>query len=398
MVIYLDPKFYAAIAVLFVALQLRPSGATRPQWFAALNLAVVGWIFGGAVLVALLVLSAGLWLALKGQRRIAAVSEPGALAATGAIFGAALLLFVTHKAILDRVGWPLSAAAVEAGPLAGLASAFQLLAFSYVVLRVADATRAVTAGAPLLDPLALSGYLLPFFMTPAGPVNVYEQHVAMAATPQPPPLVERAVASADVLTTGLVLKYVLAELVRVYLLGAKGAWPTATLLDTACAFFYVFLDFAGYSLIALGVGRLLDVPTPVNFKSPFRSTSLTEFWTRWHVSLGDFVRRTIFLPVQVALVRRAGRRYAHVCNLAALVLSFGAVGVWHRFSLTFLAWGVAIGVLMAAEKLAAEPLSRLVRRLPWCAALWRVLGPIYVVSLVVVTLHIVMPELLGQAK
>jgi len=161
----------------------------------------------------------------------------------------------------------------------------------------------------------------------------------------------------------------------------------------------VYFDFAGYSLVALGVGKLLGIPTPVNFRAPFRSISLTEFWTRWHISLGDFVRRGLFVPLQVTMVRKFGRRRAYVTNLIALILAFAFVGLWHRLSYTFVAWGVFVGVVVAAEK---------VLRDWWIKKEWakdhriliaqRWLGPIYVFIVVIGTLHIAMPELLGQQR
>jgi D-alanyl-lipoteichoic acid acyltransferase DltB (MBOAT superfamily) len=400
--IYLEPEFYAAIAILFVALQLRPDAATRTQWFGLLNLAAVCWLFGLRALVALTAMSVVLWLALRVHAHLAAKSTNSKIIDTGvaaAIYAAIAALFLFHKVILDFLGtgW-VASPANQAKPTAAVSEILQVIAFSYVCLRLIDVTRAVTAGARLLDPVSMSGYLLPFFMTPAGPINVYELHIKMDETPQPQPSWQGLIVSADVLTSGLLLKYVVAEAFRIFFIGAKGDWPTVTVADTGCAFVYVFFDFLGYSLIALGTGRLLDVPTPVNFKAPFISQSLTEFWTRWHVSLGDFVRRSIFIPTQVALVRRFGRARAHATNLAALMISFGLVGLWHRLSWTFLLWGLGVGLVMALEKVAAPRLTRLSKRHTWLGATWRFAGPVYVLMIVVLTLHMAMPELLGQTR
>jgi D-alanyl-lipoteichoic acid acyltransferase DltB (MBOAT superfamily) len=399
MPIYLEPKFYAAIAILFVALQLRPELASRTLWFGALNLAVVGWIFGPRALVALLVLSTVLWLALQAQMRLSSRSEQLGLAASVAIYSGIAALFLFHKVILDFLGAGWAADPANSAKRVAVVSALlQLVAFSYIGLRLIDATRAITAGAPLLDPVSLSGYLLPFFMTPAGPINVYEAHSNMNGAPQPPPSWRHFIDSADTLTSGLFLKYVVAEALRIFLIGTKGDWPTATLADSGAIFIFVFLDFLGYSLIALGVGRLLHVPTPVNFRAPYLATSLTEFWTRWHISLGDFVRRSIFMPVQIALVRRFGRARAYVTNLAALAASFGFVGIWHRLSWTFLIWGLSVGILVALEKVVGARTTELSARHAWLAPAWRFVGPVYVLGTVVLTLHVAMPQLLGQTR
>ena len=113
---------------------------------------------------------------------------------------------------------------------------------------------------------------------------------------------------------------------------------------------YVFFDFAGYSKMARGLGHLYGIPTPVNFNSPFLATSVTEFFTRWHMSMGQFIRRNIFTPIQLQLVRRVGVKWSSAASIIALVISFGFVGLWHRLSWTWFLWGIVMGVLMAGEK------------------------------------------------
>jgi D-alanyl-lipoteichoic acid acyltransferase DltB (MBOAT superfamily) len=276
-----------------------------------------------------------------------------------------------------------------------VATIFQAIAFSYVALRMVDATRSIAAGNRLVNPVALSGYLLPFFMTPAGPINVYADHLYMDKTAPERPSLAGFVTAADLVTSGLFLKFVVAELLRLFFVGLTGEWPTDTLAQSAIIHVYVFFDFLGYSLVALGIGRLLDIPTPVNFRAPYCSKSMTEFWTRWHISLGDFVRRSLFVPLQVSIVRRFGRHRAHLTNLLALILSFGFVGLWHRLTWTFLAWGFFVGVVVALEKVLGPKLMLIAAERPWLARMWVVLGPLYVFALVVCTLHIAMRNFLG---
>ena len=98
------------------------------------------------------------------------------------------------------------------------------------------------------------------------------------------------------------------------------------------------------------MGLLYGIPTPVNFNAPFLATSVTELFTRWHMSMGQFIRSNFFTPIQLQLVRRVGVKWSSAASVITLIISFGFVGLWHRFSWTWFLWGVAMGILMAVEK------------------------------------------------
>jgi D-alanyl-lipoteichoic acid acyltransferase DltB (MBOAT superfamily) len=158
---------------------------------------------------------------------------------------------------------------------------------------------------------------------------------------------------------------------------------------------YLFFDFAGYSLIALGIGRLCGIPTPVNFDRPFASATVTEFWTRWHISLGAIVRNNLYLPLQIALVRRLGIRHSAAIAFFTTSASFAFVGLWHRLSPMFLVWGLLLGLAMAIEKPVRNRLAASPRwRTPAGAAAGRILGPIYVFVLVSASLQLVAQEVM----
>lgn len=399
MVTHLEVSFLASVALAFILLQARPTGFTRSFWFGLLNLGAVGAIFGYRVALGLILVSGATWVTLRIQVLLQQKKSPVAPASLVAIYLAIGIGFFYYKYLFDLVGINLPSGEGGSGPLGlQMLSIIQALAVAYLTLRLVDMTRAVAAGAWLLDPVSASGYLLPFFMTPAGPTNVYVDHVRMNHIPQPAPGWSQLLDSANLITSGMVLKFVLAEGLRLMVVGATGTWPTETLADSTLIFLYIYLEFAGYSLVALGVGRLLAVPTPVNFRAPYKAQSLTEFWTRWHMSLGDFVKRNLYFPLQVALVRKFGRARAYWTNLLALSLPFVLVGLWHRLTWGFLIWGIAIGCLVALEKVFQPALARFGERHPWAARVWAVLGPIYAVGTIIGTLHFVMPAMLGTHR
>jgi alginate O-acetyltransferase complex protein AlgI len=123
----------------------------------------------------------------------------------------------------------------------------------------------------------------------------------------------------------------------------------------------LFLDFAGYSHIAIGAARAFGFTLPENFARPFQSTSPSIFWTRWHMSLSFWIRDYVFLPLAV-MSREVWWR-----NLA-LVISMVLFGLWHKASVLFVLWGCYHGVLLVLHR----QVQQLCRKFDWTplAALW----------------------------
>ena len=113
------------------------------------------------------------------------------------------------------------------------------------------------------------------------------------------------------------------------------------------SFFYSFLiysDFAGYSLIAIGIAKMIGLNIPANFNNPFFSTSLTEFWRRWHISLSRFLRDYLYIPL-------GGSKFGILttCKNILIVMLIG--GLWHGASFNFIIWGALHGIFLCAEKI-----------------------------------------------
>src|SRR5882724_7254804 len=103
----------------------------------------------------------------------------------------------------------------------------------------------------------------------------------------------------------------------------------------------ILFDFAGYSDIAIGLGLLFGVKLPFNFNAPFRSTSIQDFWQRWHITLMLFLRDYIFYPI--ANTRILPRRFLPLQFFFAMVLTMALCGLWHGASWTFVLWGTLHG-------------------------------------------------------
>ena len=108
--------------------------------------------------------------------------------------------------------------------------------------------------------------------------------------------------------------------------------------------FQIYFDFGGYSRLVIGVARMFGFQLPENFDRPYVSTSIAEFWQRWHMSLSFWIRDYVFLPLAMS---RREVWWRHV----SLVISMAAFGLWHSASWLFLLWGVYQGVMLVAHRL-----------------------------------------------
>ena len=110
--------------------------------------------------------------------------------------------------------------------------------------------------------------------------------------------------------------------------------------------FQIYFDFSGYSDMAIGIGKMLGFKFPENFNNPYVSKSITEFWRRWHMSLGNWLRSYIFTPLSLNLRNTPGNGMA-----LSLIITFSLCGLWHGASWTFIIWGLYYGVLLVIERL-----------------------------------------------
>jgi D-alanyl-lipoteichoic acid acyltransferase DltB (MBOAT superfamily) len=106
----------------------------------------------------------------------------------------------------------------------------------------------------------------------------------------------------------------------------------------------VYCDFSGYSDIARGLALLLGFDIPINFKGPFFSTSFTEFWGRWHITLSTWLRDYLYISLG------GNKKGFHISNLNML-LTMSLGGLWHGADIAFLLWGTFLGTLLGLERI-----------------------------------------------
>ena len=132
----------------------------------------------------------------------------------------------------------------------------------------------------------------------------------------------------------------------------EGAGMTSGWIGLMCYTLQIYFDFSGYSDMAIGMGRIFGFKYPENFRLPYTSRSITEFWRRWHISLGSFFRDYVYIPL-------GGKKKHRLLNMAIV---WALTGMWHGASWNFVLWGLYFFVILAIEKQVGE---KSMRRVPY---------------------------------
>lgn len=151
------------------------------------------------------------------------------------------------------------------------------------------------------------------------------------------------------LVVGYFLKMVIADNLKDYTFWISYPYyeGLSTLTNLVLLFGYsmqIFADFAGYSLIAIGIGAAFGYTLPQNFNFPYISRSITEFWRRWHISLSMWLRDYLYIPL-------GGNRKGHFRTYFNLTIVMALGGLWHGAAWSYAIWGIFHGVGLAVERL-----------------------------------------------
>ncbi len=145
--------------------------------------------------------------------------------------------------------------------------------------------------------------------------------------------------------------------------GLLGAW-----VGMLAYTLQIYFDFSGYSDMARGLGRMLGFHFLENFNYPYTSKSVSEFWRRWHISLGTWFREYVYIPL-------GGNRCSKVRNCINLLVVWLLTGLWHGAAYNFLLWGLYYGILLMIEKLF---LLKWLKRIPqWISRVYTLLSVMF---------------------
>jgi alginate O-acetyltransferase complex protein AlgI len=202
-----------------------------------------------------------------------------------------------------------------------------------------------------VDRLNLLDYVLFVTFFPqliAGPI-VHHSEVMRQFRDQSPVSMQTVALGMTIFTIGLTKKVLLADTAARYatpLFDAVAAGAHPDLLSAwGSALAYtaqLYFDFSGYSDMAIGAGLLFGIRLPINFASPYKATSIIDFWHRWHVTLSRFLRDYLYVPLGG---NRQGRSRRYVNLLITMLLG----GFWHGAGWTFVVWGALHGVYLAVN-------------------------------------------------
>jgi alginate O-acetyltransferase complex protein AlgI len=324
--IFGELRFYALVAAAWIAFfglprRLRPAVLTVSGLvFYAVFAASALWIVAPAILVTY----------LFGRGRTAM----GTVIALVIALAAIKALAMNGQSVLPSAG--------------GVAVPLGLSFLTFELIHVAVERRhGRIAAMSLVD---LTAFALFFPCRVAGPIRRYPAFMRAVA--------EAAPSGQDVyrgmwrLLLGLAKKQLLAEPLRL----AVAVWPAA---DTpvaawrgliACSL-WIYLDFSAYSDIAIGVSRLFGIEVPENFRWPYWSVNIKEFWERWHISLSQWIRDYVFVPLGRVLYATPLRARPVLLALITFETTFLIVGAWHGLGVNFLIWGAYHGLLLGAHHL-----------------------------------------------
>jgi alginate O-acetyltransferase complex protein AlgI len=118
--------------------------------------------------------------------------------------------------------------------------------------------------------------------------------------------------------------------------------------------FQIYFDFAGYSRMAIGLGRMFGFHFPQNFNYPYTADSVTEFWRRWHITLSSWFRDYVYIPL-------GGNRCRRIKFIRNIIITWMLTGFWHGAGWNFIIWGLYYAVLLLIEKLF---IGKFMKRIP----------------------------------
>lgn len=181
----------------------------------------------------------------------------------------------------------------------------------------------------------------------SGPINKASLVLPQIKSLRPYFDYSKAVGGLKMLLWGMFMKVVIADRVALYVNTVLDSYMNYTGVTCfAASILYtiqIYADFAGYSLMAIGVGKVLGFELTENFRRPYFSVSITEFWRRWHISLSTWLKDYVYIPL-------GGSRCSKLRNYWNIFVTFLVSGIWHGANWTFVVWGCMHGAIQIIEK------------------------------------------------
>lgn len=349
---YTSASFFIALAIVAVpAVALGASGRRIKPWGMVASVAMLAFLFADSrrALVAFL-----LFVALATASAYAMLSSWKSGRRSMAVYrislAATLVPLVVYKV----------SAAVDAPGFLGF------IGISYLTFRAVQVVVEIRDG--LIEDLPLADYLyfLTFFATiTSGPIDRSRRFLEDANTALAPAAYrDLATRGVLMLLVGAVMQLALATMVHGFtdpwavngalampnILALGLPWGVGSLVRAYGYAVYLYLDFAGYSLMAAGACYLFGIQCPTNFNAPWRALDLKDFWNRWHITLSTWLRDFVFMRFVRGLTRRHVFKKRLTTACCGYVVNMFLMGMWHGLTPDYLLYGLYHGVLLAATE------------------------------------------------
>ena len=185
----------------------------------------------------------------------------------------------------------------------------------------------------------------------SGPINKASLVIPQLKQLRPYFDYSKAVNGLKMLLWGMFMKVVVADRVTLYVDMVLPSYENYTGLSCFLASLLytvqIYADFGGYSLMAIGVGKVLGFELTENFRRPYFAVSVTDFWHRWHISLSTWLKDYVYIPM-------GGSRCSKVRNYWNIFVTFLVSGIWHGANWTFIVWGCMHGICQIVEKMLGQ--------------------------------------------
>ncbi|NUQ35700.1 MAG: MBOAT family protein [Planctomycetaceae bacterium] len=349
---FLDPWFYLGLAIVAAAYWLAPQKFRMPLLLAG----AASWLLYASPLTLIVFAALGMFVHIGGVWIAHGNSDRSRGKRKWVASGVLVVSAVVARLIFPDIFGGLTLSLHEISD-----QVFKLLGFAYVVLKAHHVFVIAKADSkPPRNLLDTVHYLIYLPTLSAGPILRLREWRMLNTVEFAPAHFEIGVKRT---LWGLFKKVVIVAMLLEcdgWLEGRPGWWVEPAIL--VVGLFTIYFDFSGYTDIAIGVARMFGHKLPENFKSPFAATSLSHFWRKWHISMGDWIREHVFIPLG-GMRAKGGRLYA---------LLFGSMlfcGLWHAFEWRFVLWGLYHGILLALEQMiSVHPLPQ---GAPWHKTLLR---------------------------
>lgn len=240
-------------------------------------------------------------------------------------------------------------------------SLFGFIGISYITFKAVQVLIEIRDGLiKELNIIDLLYFLLFFPVFTSGPIMRSRDFVKQISAPlKRESYVELASSGLIWLVKGLVYSFVLAGFFQWLMWFAPSMLSGSTALNQTLAIIsyglayglYLFFNFAGYSLMAMALGAFFGIKVPWNFKAPFRSIDIKDFWNRWHITLSFWLRDYIFMRLSKTFIKHKTFESRTTTACVGFIVEMTLMGCWHGLTVSYIAYGLYHGLLLAACEL-----------------------------------------------